>query len=167
MQEIFVDVCGYENYFQISNFGRLYSKRSNKILKQHLNRQGYATVSTRIGGRNGYAVLFRVHRLVADAFVLKASNSSEVNHIDGNKANNHVSNLEWVTPSENVQHAWDTGLRERKTGVDNPLSKLSAKDISLIRTSEKSCRELAEIYKVHHTQISRVKRGKSYADVAQ
>lgn len=59
---------------------------------------------------NGNGTTERVHRLVASAFVPNPDNKSDVNHIDGNKLNNHYTNLEWVTKSENMRHAYDTGL---------------------------------------------------------
>lgn len=63
--EIWKDVKGYELYFKVSNLGRVLGKRSGKILKQHTNKNGRATLATRIGGRQGEAVTFFVHRLVA------------------------------------------------------------------------------------------------------
>lgn len=122
MEEIFKDVIGYEDYFKISNYGNLYSKRSNRLLKQTISKTGYYTVATKIGGRNGTAKCFKIHRLVAEVFLNPPTeqqmywasttkyNKVLVNHKDGNKLNNNVDNLEWATGVENTRHAIDTGL---------------------------------------------------------
>lgn len=76
---------------------------NERILKPYLTKKGYAAVD--LGSAR-----FVVHRLVAQAFLPNPENKPQVNHIDGDKINNHVSNLEWVTNQENVQHAHDIGL---------------------------------------------------------
>lgn len=93
--EVWKDVVGYEEYFQVSNLGKLFSKRSQKILKQTISKTGYYTVATRLGGRNGICKCFKIHRLVAEAFIPNPEQKRTVNHIDGNKLNNNLSNLEW------------------------------------------------------------------------
>lgn len=121
VEEIWKDMIGYEEYFKVSNLGNIYSKRTNRLLKLTKSKTGYLCFSTRLGGRNSKAVLFRVHREVAKAFIPVPDNLIgyennnyygiiPVNHIDGNKLNNVVSNLEWVTHKENTQHAMNTGL---------------------------------------------------------
>ena len=122
MQEIYKDVVGFEEYFQVSNLGNIYSKRTCTTLRQTTTKTGYKVLSTRIGGRNGKTFCLKVHRLVAEAFLeppedylLDEAASTFykvviVNHIDGDKLNNKVSNLEWCTYKENTQHAISTGL---------------------------------------------------------
>jgi len=105
MEEVFKDVVGFEDYFQISNLGNIFSKRSNRVLKTHITKRGYVSLATKIGGRQGTNHCFRVHRLVAEAFLPNPENKPEVNHIDGIKTNNKISNLEWVTAEENMNHA--------------------------------------------------------------
>ena len=109
-QEKWKDTVGYENLFMISDHGRVWSKRSGKILKQGTFKTGYKCISTKIGGRNGTAKCFRVHRFVAEAFVENPDNKPYVNHIDGDKINNHYTNLEWCTKSENAKHSFEIGL---------------------------------------------------------
>jgi hypothetical protein len=122
MQEIYKDVVGFEDYFQVSNLGNVYSKRTSKVLKQTVSKTGYYSVATKIGGRKGQAYCFKVHRLVAEAFLpepdkyIKESIKDTVygvivvNHKDGNKLNNLVENFEWCTYKENTQHAILMGL---------------------------------------------------------
>lgn len=92
-----------KNYF-IDIAGSIYSLKSKKFLKLNINQKGYLQVV--IKGK-----LYQPHRLVAKAFIPNPENKPQVNHKDGNKLNNHVSNLEWVTNQENQRHAWDTGLK--------------------------------------------------------
>lgn len=120
MQEIWKEVKDYPNY-EISNFGRVkalkfYSNVHKKyydrelILKEKTNRFGYKFVSLGCGKR-GNRKNVMIHRLVAQAFIHNSNNYKEINHIDGNKANNNVNNLEWCTRSENMKHAYKIGLR--------------------------------------------------------
>ena len=80
----------------------MFSKRTNKILKQGISKTGYPIISTKIGGRNGKAYCLKVHRLMALTFLTNPNNLPEVNHIDGNKLNNNLPNLEWISKSNNI-----------------------------------------------------------------
>jgi hypothetical protein len=106
--EIWKKIQGYSNY-EVSNLGRVKSLNSNKILNQYESESGYLNVWLyNQGKRKG----FRVHRLVAQEFIKKASNNLEVNHIDSNKKNNSIFNLEWCTRGENIKHSFDNGYRK-------------------------------------------------------
>lgn len=155
-KEEYRDVVGFEEYFQISNLGNVFSKRSNRILKQKKDKAGYWTFSTKIGGKNGTDHTFKVHRLVAMAFIPNPEGKPFVNHIDGCKTNNILSNLEWVTPKENSAHALSTGLLNRK---------LTAEQVREIRASTLSQRKLGEIYGLSQVNIGRIKRGEAYKDI--
>ena len=129
--EIWKDVKGYEGEYQISNKGRLksiryiekYSGIVEKVMKPGNNGRGYMTTMI---GRNGNVKSVKIHRLVAEAFIPNPENLPEVNHIDGNKKNNCVENLEWVTHQGNMVHAYAT-----KLNVKN--SKLSRYEIQNMR----------------------------------
>ena len=98
MNEVWKEIWENSNYF-ISNLGKI--KRNNKILKLNKNARGYlyCNIST-----NGKVTKVKIHRLVAITFVDNLNNKDTVNHIDGNKLNNHYTNLEWLTRKENIQH---------------------------------------------------------------
>jgi len=96
----------YNNYI-IDTKGRLYSLRFNRYMKPTINGKGYyQTVLCYDGKRVGK----KIHRLVAEAFLNRENDNLEVNHKDGNKLNNNVKNLEWVSKSENIKHAFSLGL---------------------------------------------------------
>lgn len=114
-QEIWLPVIGYEGLYEVSNFGNVkalsrptYKRKQPIPVRKQLDRYGYHYVPLRLNGRTKNV---KVHRLVAMAFIPNPINKSDVNHIDGNKQNNHVSNLEWSTVKENVRHAHNIGLR--------------------------------------------------------
>ena len=113
IQEVWKDIKGYEGLYQISNLGRV--KTLNRICKIHRKAtreikeiilttkflpKGYCFIALY---KNNKETKFYIHRLVATAFIPNIDNKPQVNHKDGNKNNNVVSNLEWVTPSENLK----------------------------------------------------------------
>ena len=121
--EIWKDIKKWEGYYQVSNFGNVKSldrivihknrlhkqRKKGKILKPSINHKGYLTVDLR---KQGLRKQFFVHRLVGMMFIDNLNNKPQINHKDGNKLNNNVNNLEWVTNKENIKHAFDVGLRK-------------------------------------------------------
>lgn len=104
MKEIWKD---FEENYSISNLGRIKNNRTQRILKLRPNHQGYLKTNISINGK--LKTIFP-HRLVAEYFIPNPNNFSQVNHIDGCKENNIISNLEWITREGNMQHAWKMGL---------------------------------------------------------
>lgn len=124
MEEIWKNIDGYGGRYQISNLGNV-RNRQGLFMAQKPSKDGYVRL---LLAKNGKYKAEYVHRLVAKAFIPNPENKSEVNHIDGNKANNKASNLEWATTYENHQHAVALGLKPicptiGKCASDNPCSK--------------------------------------------
>jgi hypothetical protein len=103
--EVWKDIKGFEGSYQISNKGRLKSfhKDKNGYIRSNKNSKGDYLSVVLMSGKHKKST--RIHRLVAEAFIPNPLNKPEVNHKDGNKQNNRVENLEWVTRKENAEHA--------------------------------------------------------------
>ena len=99
--------------YEISSFGNVYSNKRDIVMKPYHDGWGYQCVT--LSSRSEKSKQKKVHRLVAEAFIPNPYNKPEINHIDGNKDNNNVENLEWVTRSENEIHAFKHGLNVRNS----------------------------------------------------
>lgn len=110
--EKFYPIPELQNLYAVSKSGKVLSIRSNKLLSPFLNKQGYELVITSI---NAKVKKYQVHRLVANTLLDNPQNKPQVNHINGNKLDNSIGNLEWCTASENVQHAIANKLSSHDT----------------------------------------------------
>jgi len=120
MREEWKPIDGYEDCYAVSNYGRVksFSRMRNgrlyegKVLTQKRDNNGYCQIRLYKDGERKY---YRVHRLVAKAFVQNIENKQQVNHLDEVKHNNHFTNLEWSTPLENTRHG--TGIHRMKKSM--------------------------------------------------
>lgn len=119
MKEEWKDIKGFEGWYQVSNEGKVFSVKSNILLNPYIVNNGYCIV-TLCKDKRKYRR--SVHRLVAQSFMPNPENKPEINHKDGDKTNNCVKNLEWVTREENEKHAWANGLK-RLVGCKKVLDK--------------------------------------------
>lgn len=108
MTEIYKTIDDYPNY-EVSNLGNVRNRLTGKVLRPDRSKRGYLRIDLR---KYGKKKKFLIHRLVANAFIPNPENKRTVNHINGCKTDNYVSNLEWNTDSENQKHAHRIGLKE-------------------------------------------------------
>lgn len=147
-------IDGFPNYC-VSTYGRVYSRKRGIILKQFHDAWGYLCVSPR--NEQGQRTS-SVARLVAKAFIPNPYNKPEVNHIDGNKENNNISNLEWVTGAENKRHAIVTGLNIRSTyDAGRPKRKIRDIDTGEVFDSIAECAKALNC--THSNIVDYFKRG--------
>lgn len=118
----------YNEYIEVSDNGQV--KVHGKLVQGEICANGYKRINT---SHNGINQRYLVHRLVAMTFIPNPENKPTVNHKDGNKLNNCVSNLEWCTYGEQMIHAYNTNLRNAD-GENNPAHKLTKEDVEYIRT---------------------------------
>lgn len=172
MKEIWKDVVGYEGLYQVSSMGKVKSCahivncRGNsfrtqpaKLLSQQTNKKKNFYYFVRLY-KNGRPKPFFVHRLVADAFIPNNNNLTQVNHKDGNKKNNNVSNLEWCTPSENSKHAFKIGLNIPTISHYRGVRVYRLKDKSFVGEYQ-SQHEAAKALKLNAGHICSVLRGRA------
>lgn len=109
--EIWRPIKGYDGDYLVSNLGRVKSLKNKKeyIFKPYIANSGYYKVNLR---KNKISKTLLVHRLMGTAFIPNPENKPEINHLNGVKTDNQVTNLEWVTRNQNIQHAYKTGLME-------------------------------------------------------
>lgn len=133
------DVVGWEGLYQVSDDGQVRSLQPHNYMKikRQSNTKGYLACTLSFKGRKR---LVKVHRMVAEAFMPNPDNKPYINHINGNKTDNRVENLEWVTAKENTAHAIRTGLMKDLRDVRNipimALDKVSGKVVEYSSITE-------------------------------
>ena len=136
MDTMISTIEGYPNYFIRSDGKVINSRNKEKALRDSTD--GYSIVDLY---KNGNRSTKRVHRLVGEAFVPNPDNKPDINHKDGNKHNNSFDNLEWATKSENMIHAYQTGLNKPHAtygmlGHKNPNGGSKGKKVKIVETGE-------------------------------
>lgn len=179
--EYYVDIEGFEGYYQVSNYGsvrsldRVIKEKTGKtrtikglVLKPRINRRGYQNVDLK---KQGKRKTVSAHKLVAQAFLSNPDNKPTVNHLNGIKTDNNVNNLEWATHSENLSHAHN--IRLRKSPVDilskNYHRKLNSQQVlvikHLLKIGKLTHKEIAKIFNVGRSTISEINSGRKWKDL--
>jgi hypothetical protein len=184
--DVWKDVIGYEGLYQVSNLGNVRSLdreiapnnrvpywRKGNICKQSKSNLGYMTVGFTV---NNVKVSKYVHRLVAEAFIDNINDYPQVNHIDGDKTNNRVDNLEWCTNSQNHTHASKNGLnklhlhRVAYSGEKNGRSLLTKEQVLEIKQKyipyKYSAKKLAKEYNVSESCITHILNNTSWKKIS-
>jgi hypothetical protein len=162
-------VVGYEGWYEVSNLGMVRRVKSGKSvqigrpLRQYRDHNGYLVLALT---QNGSGAHFKVHRLVAKAFLPPSRGRNWVNHRDGDKTNNRVHNLEWTTRAENMRHAVATGLFAAR-GMAHYKAKLNEGDVRAIRAIDGQISQpaLASMYGVSRSTISDIQRRQTWRHV--
>lgn len=152
----------FDGYF-VSTFGKVESIKRGKRrrLSPKTKKNGYLEVALSINGRRKCCL---IHRLVALAFIPNPDDKPEVNHVNGDKTDNRVENLEWATASENQCHAYATGLQTVRRNEDASAAKFTNEQVRFIRDNPQglSRAEIARMFDVHQTTISAIQLGHAY-----
>jgi len=178
--EIWRDVPGYEGMYRVSTHGRVASyPRLRKNGKQHKDRimrtaqkggsyEYYQVLLTDLAGNRKKCM---IHRLMAFAFIPNPDSKPEINHKNGNKHDNRLENLEWVTASENRQHSFANGLQLIQRGEKCRWAKLTDADVikikALLRSGSLTQKKIGEMFGVSRSCILNIKIGKDWKHIKQ
>lgn len=158
LEPSWVQIANYP-WYEVSNQGDVRNTRTNKILGRRVDKDGYRQVQLY---NSGVGLNHKVHRLVAEAFIPHDIDRDQVNHLNGNKEDNRVENLQWCTRSENTRHAYDSLHFNANVGpAVSARTKLNAekvRDAIRLRNEGLSVKEIAQLYDVSIDSIYRVTR---------
>jgi hypothetical protein len=149
MPEEWTDVKDYEDKYQVSSLGRVRNKVTNKVLKHALNKSGYHRVN--LYNESGMKSKF-VHRLVAEAFIPNTDNKPEVNHIDEDKTNNSVDNLNWMTRLENANYGTNNERMAKAKSIPIIATNLKTGESKQFNSTKECARQLG----LNHSNITHV-----------
>ena len=164
IKEIWRPTYKYSKFYEISNLGNVRSYVKGAIpylLSPFQTKQGYWVIKLGFGevGKQSH---FTIHRLKATAFIPNPNKYKCINHKDGDKSNNDLSNLEWCSHSQNYRHAVENGLLSHAKGEYASNSKLTEKQVLEIFVSNLGSRELSRLYKIDNSAIIKIKSGENW-----
>lgn len=165
IQEIWKDIEIFNGHYKVSNYGRVMNSKTGLIRKISISTTGYPATSFSYNGLKYYK---KIHRLVAIAFLDNPDNKQFINHKDGNKENNHFTNLEWCTFQENIRHAFQNNLMIPASGENSHKSKLKNHEVLSIIELHKnghSQRNIASKFKISRRNVRSIIYGKSWLKV--
>lgn len=156
-------IKGFENLYTIDSSGRVFGIKFNRYLKLQKDKDGYLHCGL---CKNNKAKTYKVHRLVAITFIPNPNNLPQVNHIDANKANNNVSNLEWSSVKDQFKHAMKLNLMRKGEKIN--FSKLKEKEVIAIKKQLKRNVHYSKIaikYKVSPMTIWDISKNRTWRHV--
>lgn len=153
MKEIWKDVKEYEELYQVSNLGRVKRVKTGRILKGIKDRGGYLLVGLY---KNNIVSKKLIHRLVAQAFIPNSENKPQVNHMDENKTNNRVSNIEWTTAKENSNHGTRNERSSKTKSIPIIATNIKTGDSTEFYGTNECARQLG----LNHSNITHVLKGR-------
>lgn len=154
--------------YYVNEQGEIFSNKSGELKKMAttINNKGYQCVNLYIDGKK---FTKKLHRMILETFRPNDDDSLQTNHIDGNKLNNNIQNLEWVTGSENMKHAFENNLKEPQKGEKNGMAKLTEFEVlnlrSMYKTGDFTQRYLADIFLMSVSQVSRIVNNKKWKHI--
>lgn len=160
-------IQGFPNY-KINELGEVFNLTTGRKLATPVHAHGYSCVRL---WHNGKTKLLKIYRLLAIAFIPNPDKKREVNHLDGNRMNKALSNLEWTTPSENMKHAYRMGFSKGqfKKGFSHQLAKLTKRDVYKIRRLREKeklkYKDIGAMFDITMEHAYRIAKRKLYADV--
>ena len=163
---VFIDGDYYPDYM-VSNKGRIFSLKTFSFMEGTHTESGYVRIKLR--DKEGKEHIKAKHRIVAESFCENEENKPYVNHIDGDKDNNHPSNLEWVTSKENTQHAIETGLIYtigEKSHFATINEETAHKICQLIEEGKLNLKEIARQLNVGYDCVKKINRGNSWKHIS-
>ena len=168
--EIFLPIKGYEGIYEISNQGRVKSldridcrgqRRGKIIMRLSNDSDGYQIVSL---AKERKKLTHKVHRLVAQAFIPPIDGKNQINHLDGDKKNNHVKNLMWCTNQENQAHSRETGLHPEIAETHKCATLTNEQVLNIVKETGSHI-EVAKKYNTNPLIVCRIKIGKTWGSV--
>lgn len=153
MEEVWKDIEGYEGLYQVSNLGRVKRVTTGRILKGMVSGSGYIQVDL---SKQGATSKKLIHRLAAQAFIPNPENKLEVNHIDEDKTNNKVDNLEWATRQENNNHGTHNEKVSKSNSIPIIATHIKSEDSKEFYGASECARQLG----LSQSHISEVLKGK-------
>lgn len=169
-QEEWRKVVGFERFYSVSSLGRVRSdiqrnhRPHGRILSQSLKKTGYLQICLSMNGKHFY---YNVHTLVTEAFIGPRPADFQVNHLNGIKTDNRRENLEYVTRSENSQHALKLGLRKRgEAHVNAKLKESDVREILRLHSDgNNTLKEIGDMFDIQPTQVFKIVTGETWAHV--
>ena len=164
--EIWKEIKDYDGKYYVSNLGRIKSMPNKSWSTERILKPVNQTYSFIDLCKDAKVKKLTIHRIVAIAFIENPLNKPEVNHINGNKHDNRVENLEWVTKSENQLHAIKSGLRTCK-GIKNSQCKLNEKKVIDIYTSKMCTKDLSIKHNISMATICDIRNNRSWVHITK